>query len=156
MRVPLLLISPYARAHATSRVEGDHNAVIETINTIFGLPALSSLPDEAAALAAGNSPAFNQFGPTGFQQKYLGPRDTNSAITDSLISGFDPKRLLGISPALPASLAQIPASVINSFPLYNGAGCAAVGITSVDRQQGIANVIPAGFNPRPGQYPANN
>ena len=29
-----------------SHAEGDHNAVIETINAIFGLQALSSLPDE--------------------------------------------------------------------------------------------------------------
>ena len=32
IRVPLILISPYARTHAVSHVEGDHNAVIETIN----------------------------------------------------------------------------------------------------------------------------
>ena len=113
IRVPLILISPYARTHAVSHVEGDHNAVIETINTIFGLPALASLPDEAQALAAGNSPEFNQFGPPGFEQKYLGPRDINSPITDSLLSGFDPKRLMGMSPPLPASFAMIPDSVVN-------------------------------------------
>ena len=32
IRVPLILISPYARTHAVSHVEGDHNSVIETIN----------------------------------------------------------------------------------------------------------------------------
>ena len=73
IRIPLLLISPYARVHAVSHAEGDHNAVIETINALFGLPALSSLPDEAEALAAGDSPAFNAFAPAGFEQKYLGP-----------------------------------------------------------------------------------
>jgi phospholipase C len=41
VRVPRLLISPFARAHAVSHAEGDHNAVIETINAIFGMPALS-------------------------------------------------------------------------------------------------------------------
>ena len=46
IRIPLILISPYARVHAVSHAEGDHNAVIETINALFGLPALSSLPDE--------------------------------------------------------------------------------------------------------------
>src|ERR1035437_3307156 len=101
VRVPLILISPYARTHAVSHAEGDHNAVIETLNAIFNLPPLASLPDEAQALKDGNSPYFNQFGPAGFQQKYLGPRDINSPITDSLLSGFDPKRLLGISPILP-------------------------------------------------------
>ena len=95
VRIPLLLISPFARAGAVSHAEGDHNAVIETINAIFGLQALSSLPEEKAALAAGNSTMFNQYGPAGFEQKYLGPRDTNSPITDSLLSGFSPKRLEG-------------------------------------------------------------
>src|SRR5208337_3732594 len=74
IRVPLILISPYARTHAVSHAEGDHNAIIETINYIFGLPPLASLPDEAEALKEGNSPAFNKFGPSGFEQKYLGPR----------------------------------------------------------------------------------
>ncbi|MEH2179754.1 phospholipase C [Nostoc sp.] len=156
VRVPLILISPYARTHAVSHVEGDHNSVIETINTIFGLPALASLPDEAQALAAGNSPEFNKFGPPGFQQKYLGPRDINSPITDSLLSGFDPKRLLGISPPLPASFAKIPDSVVNTLPHYGGEGCRAIGITPEDKRQGIVNNIPKGFNPLPSTYPAAN
>jgi phospholipase C len=156
VRVPLILISPYARTHAVSHVEGDHNSVIETINAIFGLPPLASLPDEAQALAAGNSPEFNQFAPAGFEQTYLGPRDINSPITDSLLSGFDPKRLMGISPPLPASLAMIPESVVNSVPHYGGQGCRAIGITPEDVLQGITNDIPAGFNPLPSTYPAAN
>jgi phospholipase C len=48
------VISPYARVHAVSHAEGDHNAVIETINALFGLPALASLPDEADVLTAGH------------------------------------------------------------------------------------------------------
>jgi phospholipase C len=130
--------------------------VIETINTIFGLPPLASLPDEAQALAAGNSPDFNKFGPPGFEQKYLGPRDINSPITESLLSGFDPKRLLGTSPTLPASFATIPDSVVNTLPHYGGHGCQATGITPEDQRQGIVNNIPAGFNPLPSTYkPAN-
>ncbi|MDF5711763.1 MAG: alkaline phosphatase family protein [Nostoc sp. S4] len=156
VRVPLLLISPYARTHAVSHIEGDHNSVIETINTIFGLPALASLPDEAQALAAGNSPEFNKFGPPGFEQKYLGPRDINSPITDSLLSGFDPKRLLGISPPLPASFAKIPDSVVNTLPHYGGEGCRAIGITPEDKRQGIVNNVPKGFNSLPSTYPVAN
>jgi phospholipase C len=155
-RVPLILISPYARTHAVSHVEGDHNAVIETINDIFGLPALASLPEEAQALAAGNSPDFNKFGPPGFEQKHLGPRDINSAITDSLLSGFDPRRLLGTSPPLPASLAMIPESIVKTLPHYGGNGCKEIGITPEDLRQGIVNSIPAGFNPLPSTYPAEN
>ncbi len=156
VRIPLILVSPYARTHAVSHAEGDHNAVIETINTIFGLPPLASLPDEAQALAAGNSTAFNQFGPAGFQQQYLGPRDLNSPITDSLLSGFDPKRLLGLSPLLPASLAQIPASTVTSLPHYGTNACASIGITPVDAQLGIVNPIPAGFNGLPSTNSAAN
>ena len=73
IRIPLILISPYARAHAAAHADGDHNAVIETINAIFGLPALSSLPEEAQALAEGDSPQFNAFAPPGFEQKIFGP-----------------------------------------------------------------------------------
>ncbi len=154
VRVPLLLISPYARVHAVGHAEGDHNAVIQTINAIFNLPALSSLPDEAQALAAGNSPAFNQFGPAGFQQKYLGPRDTNSPITDSLLQGFDPQRLAGTLPPLPGSYAMIPDSVVNSYPHYNGQGCQAIGVTPVNKAQETAAGIPAGFNSLPSSLPA--
>ena len=156
IRVPLILISPYARTHAVSHVEGDHNAVIETINAIFTLPALASLPDEAQALAAGNSPEFNQFGPPGFKQKYLGPRDLNSPITESLLSGFDPQRLQGTSPPLPAALAMIPDSVVNTQPHHDGQGCQAIGIRPEDVRQGIANNVPADFNPLPSTYSAAN
>lgn len=156
VRVPLLLISPYARVHAVSHAEGDHNAVIETINAVFHRPALSQLPDEAQALAAGNSPYFNNFGPPGFQQKYLGPRDTNSPITDSLLSGFDPARLRGELPPLPASYAIIPDNIVNTFPHYGGQGCKAIGIVPEDKRQGIVNQIPANFNSLPSTLPAYN
>jgi phospholipase C len=156
VRVPLLLISPYARAHAVSHAEGDHNAVIETVNAIFNLPPLSQLPDEAEALAAGDTPAFNAFAPAGFHQKFLGPRDTNSPITDSLLSGFDPKRLRGESPPLPASYATIPADVVDTLPHYGGQGCKAIGITPTDRQQGIPNVVPVRLNTLPATLPAYN
>lgn len=154
IRVPLLLISPFARAGAVSHAEGDHNSVIETINAVFGLPALSSLPAESAALAAGDSPAFNQFGPAGFRQKYLGPRDTNSPITDSLLSGFSPKRLRGLAPPLPASYATIPSATVESLPHFAGKGCAAIGVTPTD--EGSATRAPAGFNTLPSTLPAYN
>ena len=154
LRVPLIVVSPFARVHAVSHVEGDHNAVIETIDAVFGLPALASLPDEAQALAAGRAPAFN--GPNDFVQNYLGPRDINSAVTGDLLSAFDPKRLLGLLPLLPGSYASIPEEAVNSFPHYGSRGCATLGITTEDRRQGIENKIPEGFNPLPATYPAAN
>jgi len=157
IRVPLILISPYARTHAVSHAEGDHNAIIETVNEIFGLPALASLPDEAEALKTGNSPPFNRFGPPGFQQKYLGPRDINSPVTDSLLSGFDPMRLRGEKARLPASFAMIPDKDVFSLPHYNGNGCRSIGIVPEDVRRQIPDTIPPpGFNPLPGTYPEGN
>jgi phospholipase C len=154
IRIPMIVISPYARTHVTSHAEGDHNAVIETLNAIFGLPPLSSLPDEAQALAAGNSPTFNQYGPPGFQQHYLGPRDTNSPITDSLLSAFSPQRLRGLAPPLPASLAIIPSARVESLPHDGGNGCKAIGMTPTDAS--LPNSIPPNFNTLPSTLPAYN
>jgi phospholipase C len=154
IRIPLIVISPYARVHAVSHAEGDHNAVIETINAVFGRPALASLPDEAEALATGRAPVFN--GPNGFVQNYLGPRDINSPVSDDLLSAFDPKRLLGLEPPLPGSYASIGEEVVDRFPHYGGEGCAALGITTEDRRQGIENKIPPGFNPLPSTYTDTN
>jgi phospholipase C len=158
VRIPLILISPYARAGAVSHAEGDHNAVIETVNGIFNLPPLSSLPEEAAALAAGNSPAFNEFaatyGPSNFRQKWLGPRDKNTAITDSLLSGFSPARLKGQSAPLPASYAIIPDNEVYSLPHYAGKGCSAIGVTPTDASSPATP--PAGFNTLPSTLPSFN
>jgi phospholipase C len=154
VRIPLLLISPYARAGAVSHAEGDHNAIIETINAIFGLQALSSLPEEKAALAAGNSATFNQYGPAGFEQKYLGPRDTNSPITDSLLSGFSPRRLAGFAEPLPASYVTIPSETLYDLPHYGGKGCSAIGVTPVSPS--VSDTPPANFNTLPSTLPAYN
>jgi phospholipase C len=156
IRIPLILISPYAKAHAISHAEGDHNAVIETVNAIFGLPALSSLPDEADALTKGDAKAFNDFAPAGFHQKYLGPRDANSEITESLLSGFDKARVTGTAAPLPASYAEIPESVVDSFPHYDGEGCKAIGVTPEDLRLNLVNPPPPGFNSLPALLPKYN
>ncbi|WP_174291980.1 phospholipase C [Sphingomonas bacterium] len=156
VRVPLLVISPYARVHTVSHAEGDHNAVIQTIEEVFGLQPLASLPDEKAALAAGDAPAFNRFGPPGFHQKYLGPRDLNSPVTDSLLSAFDPARLAGTAPALPGSYATIPAAVLAALPHYGGQGCRAIGMVPEDVRQGVVTGPPPGFNPLPSTLPQYN
>jgi phospholipase C len=154
IRIPLILISPYARAHVVAHAEGDHNAVIQTIDEIFNLPPLASLPDEKAALMSGEDAKFN--GPNGFVQHYLGPRDINSPATDDLLGGFDPERLAGSKPPLPASYAMIDDATVNRLPHFAGRGCAAIGITPTDRAQGIENAVPAKFNPLPSSLPAYN
>ncbi len=145
-RIPLLLISPYARAHVVSHEEGDHGSVVALINTLFNLPPLASLPDEVEAELAGQDKRFATGGQT---QMYLGPHDANTPGTGDLLSGFDPGRLTGQIPPLPATYAEIPDNVVNTLPHMGGQGCKALGITTADRAQGIANTIPADFSPRP-------
>jgi phospholipase C len=154
-RVPLIVISPFARAHAVSHAEGDHNAVIETIEAIFDLPPLASLPEERAALLAGEDPKFN--GPNGFTQHHLGPRDLNTPETDDLLSAFDPARLSGQRPPLPAEYAMIPNPEIAALPHYGGKGCSAIGMVPVDRRPGATSPpVPEHFNTLPASLPAYN
>ncbi len=154
VRIPLILISPYARAHVVSHAEGDHNAVFETLDAIFDLPPLASLPDEKAALISGEDAKFN--GPGGFVQHHLGPRDINTPATDDLLSGFDPGRLAGTRKALPASYATIDPKVVDVLPHYAGKGCSAIGMTPVDQALGIKDPPPPHFNTLPATLPAYN
>jgi len=154
IRIPMILISPYARSHVVSHAEGDHNAVIETLDALYDLPPLASLPEEKAALISGEDPKFN--GPDGFVQHHLGPRDLNTPETDDLLSGFDPDRLAGTKPPLPASLALIDDSIVNTLPHYQGHGCAAIGMVPTDQAQGISNPPPLHFNSLPATLPSYN
>jgi phospholipase C len=136
IRIPMIVISPYARAHVVSHAEGDHNAVIETIEALFDLPALADLPEEKQALLAGADPKFN--GPNGFVQHHLGPRDINTPATDDLLSAFEPGRLTGR---------------LNTLPHFGGKGCAAIGMVPEDQRQQIATQVPPGFNTLPATLP---
>ncbi len=149
-RIPLILISPYGRAHATSREEGDHNSVIKLIDAVFNLPPLADLPDELQARLTGQGAAYAQHGIT---QTNLGPHDDQTPGTGSLLSGFDPNRLMGYAPAIPASYAMIAPATIAALPHFGGAGCSALGITTEDTVVGYSNPAPADFNPRPATYP---
>ena len=46
-RVPALVISPYAKAGAIIGDFSDQDSVLKFAETVFGLPALASLPDES-------------------------------------------------------------------------------------------------------------
>ncbi len=150
-RIPLLVISPYARAHVVAHEEGDHDSVIRLVNLLFGLPPLATLPDEAAARLAGAEGAQFQTGPAGFTQAYLSPHDAPGMPTGALLSAFDPGRLIGYRAPLPASYATIPAATIASLPHYGGQGCSALSLTTEDRVQGLTNTIPSDFFARPSQ-----
>ncbi len=150
-RIPLTLISPYARSHATSHEEGDHASVIRLINEIYNLPPLADLPDELQARMAGQSPAFAS--QSGIKQTNLGPHDDLTPGTGDLLSGFDPARLTGAAPPIPSSFAEIADIDVATVPPYGDKGCAKLGITPEDARQGYRNAVPADFNPRPTTFP---
>jgi phospholipase C len=123
-RVPLILISPYAKSGAVVHDAGDTASVVKFIEAVFGLPALASLPDEHPRLPQG-------------------PRDGSIAITD-LLGAFDLERLRGTRAPIPARVAEIPdASVRRIPPAMN---CSDLGIAPA----AIAgeNHPPKGYRPR--------
>lgn len=108
-RVPLILISPYAKSGGIISNPGDHASFAKFLDVLFQLPPLASLPDEKPYLPEG-------------------PRDTNPRLTN-LLGGFDPARLAGKRPPIAAAEAEIPDSVVNHFP--PAMTCADTGVTPV-------------------------
>ena len=90
-RIPLIIISPYAKAHAVSHELGQQASVIRMIDTLFGLPPLADLPDELAARVAGEAK---------LGQSNLGPADDMTPGVGDLLSAFDDNRLAGRTPPL--------------------------------------------------------
>ncbi len=128
-RVPFILISPYAKSGAVVHDEGDTGSVVKFVDALFGLPALSSLPDE--------SPYMPQ-----------GPRDGDPRLTD-LSGGFDPQRLSGVASPVPASAAQIPDAAVNTFPAPMS--CSSLGLIPVVVPD-VSHSPPPGYAPRPAKY----
>lgn len=126
-RIPLILISPYARAAGVDSSPGDHASFAKFLDVLFNLPPLGSLPDEKPYLPQG-------------------PRDTNPRLSD-LTGGFDPARLDGALAPIPASQAEIPDAVVNRFP--PAMTCKDTGIQPITIP-GAALAWPQGFtNPLP-------
>ncbi|GAC1392806.1 MAG: acid phosphatase [Vulcanimicrobiaceae bacterium] len=126
-RVPAIVISPYAKGGAVVHDFNDQNSVLKFIETVFGLPALASLPDE---------------------RKYLpmGPRDGNTLISN-LRGAFDPERLRGTREPLPATSAIFSDATIRTIPAP--LTCAQIGVAPVLPPSGVSDKPPLGFNPRP-------
>lgn len=125
-RIPLILISPYAKSGAIVTDSGDHASFARFLDALFRLPSLASLPDEKPYMPKG-------------------PRDANPRVTD-LVGGFDPARLAGSKPLIPASDAEIPDAIVNRFP--PAMSCRDLGVTPVFVPGG-SSTPPAGFNPLP-------
>lgn len=144
-RIPLIVISPYAKAHAVSHELGNQASIIKMVDTLFNLPPLADLPDELEARVLGEKK---------LGQSNLGPADDLTPGIGELLSAFDDDRLSGHTPALPADYAEIPDNVVNTLPHYGDKGCSAIGMVPVDIARGINNPLPADFNPRPATNPS--
>jgi phospholipase C len=143
-RVPLLLISPYARTHFVAHEKGNHASVVKFVDAVFGLTPLAKLPDEFAA---------RELGQKEYGQSDLGPEDAITKNVSDLLEAFDPERLRGVKATLPPSYAFIPWSLVRRLPEETGYGCKSLGIVTTDRAKKIPNAIPADFNPRPKTDP---
>jgi len=144
-RVPLLLISPYARTHYVAHAEGNQASVVKFVDAVFNLPPLATLPDEERG---------RRLGEKRFGQKNLGPEDAITPGVADLTEAFSPSRLLGKAAPLPASYVEIPESLVHHLPQETGYGCKDLGVVTTDRQLHIVNEIPSDFNPRPKTTPA--
>jgi phospholipase C len=124
--VPFIVISPYARSGAVVHDAGDQTSILKFAESLFGLPALASLPDE---------------------QPYLpqGPRDANPMVTD-LLGAFDPARLSGAAAPIAGTRAEIPETLVNRFPAQMS--CRSLGIVPASLPN-APSAPPANFNPRP-------
>ena len=142
-RIPLLVISPYARAHVISHELGDHNSVIKFIDLICGLTPLQDLPDEKEA---------QKLGETLYHQPNLGPEDDPDTPVGDLTSAFSVARLKGTIQPLSASYAEIPAADITSLPHW-GTSPLTTHLRITPTDYGRKNNIPSDFDPRPSSQP---
>lgn len=144
-RIPTIVISPYARAHAITHEATEHGSIIKFIDELFKLTPLADLPDEAAARALGEK---------NYGQKHLGPSDDLTPGVGNLFSAFDNARLTNAAPPLPAEYAIIPRAQVLSLPHFGAQGCRALQITPTDWVDGkLIDPAPADFNPRPSTNP---
>ena len=140
-RVPLLVISPFARTHHIAHAQGTQSSVVKFIDAVFNLPPLATLPDELEGRVLGE---------TKLQQKDLGPEDAFTPGITDLLDAFSPARLSGKADPLPPYYVTYSEALIQTLPGNWGfGGCKYLGITTTDRALGISNEIPSDFNPRP-------
>ena len=144
-RIPLIVISPYSRAHIISHEYDEHGSVIKFVNDLFGLTPLAALPDEVRA---------RKLGEREFGQDMLEPDDGADSFAGDLFSAFDNARLTGKRTILPAAYAEIPSAIVHTLSHYGGHGCAVLHITPTDYANGkLIDPAPADFNPRPRTTP---
>jgi phospholipase C len=124
-RVPLLLISPYARTGVVHEYD-DQASVIKFVEHLFNRTPLANLPDEASFMP-------------------FGPRDASDETGD-LTGGFDEARLRGDAAPIPAESAIVPDDVVRTIPTQWS--CSSIGVRPVPPPTGTSDAPPPGFNPR--------
>ncbi|MCQ8278493.1 phosphoesterase [Acetobacteraceae bacterium KSS8] len=144
-RIPAIVISPYAKAHAIVRERSEHSSIIKFVDRLFDLIPLADLPDEVRGRRLGK----RQEG-----QDFMGPADDNTPGVGDMLAAFDNARLTGQAPPLPASYAEIEPDAKPSLPHYPSGGCYMLNIVPTDYRNGrLIDPAPADFNPRPSTTP---
>jgi phospholipase C len=115
VRLPALVISPYAKTGVVVHDFTDHGSVSKFIETVFGLPKFSSLPDEATGVHAGLSPA------------------DGDPSTSNLVDALDEGKLEGRAPN-PPSLAEI-----SSPSVPPSMSCATLDLTPIPSPTSLPN-----------------
>lgn len=144
-RVPMILISPYAKLAYISHRQGSQSSVVKFVDTVFGLPPLATLPDELLGRYLG----LAEFG-----QENVGPQDALTPGVSDLLDAFSTSRLMGLADPLPPDYVMVDPNYITRIPQTTGLGCSDLGIITTDIQLGINNNIPSDFNPRPSTDPS--
>lgn len=129
-RVPAIVISPYAEQGKVVSEFDDQDSVLKFIETVFGLPALASLPDERRYLP-------------------LGPRDGNALIAN-LRGAFDYDRLRGAAPPLSWKGAFFSWKTIRTIPAP--LSCTGIGVHPQTPPPGVSESPPPGFTARPFEH----
>lgn len=144
-RIPTIVISPYAKAHAIVSQSSEHSSIIKFIDKLFKLTPLADLPDETRGFALGKA----EFG-----QDHMGPADAKTPGVGDMLAAFDNARLTGQTSPLPASYAEIMPGSAPSLPHYPLGGCYTLNIVPTDYVDGtLIDPAPADFNPRPSVTP---
>lgn len=141
-RVPLLVVSPYARTGYVDSEVGSQASVVKFVDTLFGLTPLAQLPDELAARSVGQ---------TRYGMSNLGPSDALTPYVGALLGAFDWSRLDGRRAPVSASEAIVPPADFAPV-VQTGLGCAYAGVTPVRPPAGLGQ-MPSDFNPRPSTDP---
>ena len=138
-RVPMLILSPFAKTHTVFHGVGDQASVVKFVDRLFGLTPLADLPVERRLRKAGAKMGVVD----------AGPRDDLTPFVSDLLGAFDPARLSHRKKPLPAGYVEIPESLAHVLPQVSGYGLRWLHIVPTDRAKHIKNEIPADFDPRP-------